>query len=194
MQILPFLISALFAGVFGGVASGNPAPVSDSVLLTEAFTRCLRTLLYACPHTSEDTVFMSFTGGTDLSPEARKTAEALFTEHGYIIAHEPYTAGLTCSMTVSGIRVIYMKTDDRFSRSAGITVHLTVTDSKRRVLYSSGREEILSDWVPEYLTRDADDCSRFSESLKRITLSNRHTGFCIVSFLVITGVLVYLAF
>ena len=188
-----FLTIIILAAAAGSLRAENNAP-SDSAVLNDLLSQGIAGIIEQYRPLPGKIVRLSYDGGIRLSSRAKEAVEALLTAEGFSLADEEDSAGFRINIAVTDARVVLQKYGGGMSRSAMVNIHLWCADFSNRIIFASGRVETFSDSIPDNLVRSTNDCGRFSPDAARHMITKKHDILRLSALIVMSGLLVYLAF
>ncbi|MFC1551411.1 hypothetical protein ACFL6P_02480 [Candidatus Latescibacterota bacterium] len=143
---------------------------------------------------SSKTAFISYAHGIGLAGKTKEHIEAALTETGFSIASGRSSSDFIFTISVTGARIILAENDGAYDRNAHLTIHLKCVDPSQKTVFAGGRSESYSDTIPKRSLRTTQNTGTFSRRLKRHLIRPSFNRIRIISLLIISGGLAYLAF
>ena len=186
----------IFTVFFWGAenAAGNIGPLSDSEALTAVLSTAVQLTLEQHNPVAGKTLSISYTSQIKPHKRARAAVEAVLTGFGCSITNSVVKADLKLVIAITGARIIIQPHKDGFIRTVSAIVHVKCLDSSNKILLASGREETLTEKIPSKFFESTDDGENFCKSIKRHVVERNNTNMRLISFVILTGILVYFAF
>jgi hypothetical protein len=172
---------------------GNNVP-SDFIVLTDVLIQGIENNFKSQKPLPGKTIYLSFTGGIDVSQETQSKVESFLTSRGFHLTLEKTYADYELVITVSEVRFIVRQRHNLFDRSLSMKIHVQCFNTSQNIVFASSSEERLFDTIPKDHVRFTDDGHHFSEQVQRIVMKETFNRFRYVSFVLITGFLFYFAF
>lgn len=188
-----FVITFLLLFTITAVLQADSHPPSDTKALTAVLSTAVKKFLE--PHNlfPGKTVSLTFSPLCAPSRRSRESAEAVLTEFGCAITDTGYKADFILDIAITDARIIIKPHKNGFSRTVFMKVYLKCLDSSREVILASGYEEKYEDEIPEQFLQNTNDSEHFCENSMRITVERNRGRARLISFTIITGILVYFA-
>ena len=192
MKFLLIFLSVFFLGA--GNTAGNIEPPSDTEALTAVLSKAVQLILEPHNPVAGKTLSISYTSQIKPHKKARAAVEAVLTDFGCSITDSSGNAGLKFVIAITGAHIIIQPHKDGVTRTVSMIVHVKCLDPSNKVILASGREEILTEKIPSKYIESTDDGENFCNSIKRHIVERNNTNMRLISFIFITGILVYFAF
>ncbi len=189
-----FYISLIFLFVISGVSKAEDYTSSDYIVLSEVLSRGIHKIINKHFPYSGKTVKISYSHGIELSSKAKESVEALLTREGFFITNEKHNADFNFTISITDIRLIFLRKNNYLDRSIFMNIHIKCIDTSHKVIFATGLEESNIDIIPVDIIRSTDDCKQFSESIQRQFIKKKHDRLRFMSFVLITVVLIIFAF
>lgn len=124
----------------------------------------------------------------------KRMVEASLTALGHTISKEASNGTSRCEIMLSDAAVSLKKRDGRCHRTVSVTVHVRWTNDSGEILAADYRTKTASDNIGADECEKTDDCGVAIEGLTRTSIEKGRITTRIVSFLILSGTLIYFAF
>jgi hypothetical protein len=191
MKFLVFKLILLFT--ITTVIQAENRPPSDAAALTAVLSTAVRKFLEPHNHFPGKTVSLKFSPPYTPSKSSRQAVEVVLTGFGYAITDNAHKADFSLDIAITDARVIIQPDNNGFSRTVLMQAHFKYLDSSRMVILASGHEEMYEDELSRQFLRQTDDSNHFCNNSMRITIEKYRGRVRLISFIILTGILVYFA-
>lgn len=188
------VVIVIIATVTAGFSHAEDHVSSDFVVLSEVLSLGIQKIVKSHSPFHGKTVFVSYPHGIVLSSKTKETVEALFTGEGFSVTLIKQNADYTFSITITDLRLLFLRKNKHFNRTVAMNIHIKCMDASRKVIFASGHEETYTDIITGNNIRYTDDCKQFSEEIQRQFIKKKSEGIRMISFVLITGILIFFAF
>ena len=191
MKFFVFKLILLFT-ITTAIQAENRPP-SDAAALTAVLSTSVRKFLEPHNHFQGKTVSLTFSPPYTPSNSSQQAVEVVLTGFGYAITDNEHKADFSLDIAITDARVIIQPHKNGFSRTVFMKAHFKYLDSSRMVILASGHEEMYEDELSGQFLRQTDDSNHFCNNSTRITIEKNRGRVRLISFIILTGVLVYFA-
>ena len=192
MKFLMLFLPVFFLGA--GNTAGYIEPPSDSEALTAVLSTAVQSIFEPHNPVAGKTLAISYTSQIKPHKRARTAVEAVLTGFGCSITDSGENVDLKLVIAITSARIIIQPHRDGVTRTVSAIVHVKCLDSSNKVILASGREETLKDKILSKFLESTDDGETFCNNIKRHVAERNNTNLRFISFVIITGILVYYAF
>jgi|GEM_PF-6060582 len=191
------LTAALLTALSAGYSAAENTVPSDFEVLADMCSAGLKAIIEQNPPesfgTSPKSVFISYAYGIGLSGVTKEHIEAALTESGFSIASGKSASDYILTISVIGASVNLAGRNGSYDRTAHINIHVKCVDLSQKVLFAAGRAESYSDTIPKRSLRLTNNIGTFAKNLERRLIRPRFNRIRLLSLLILSGGLVYLA-